>query len=104
MSTWIPRAFGGDRIIQPPTPFDITPYLKPSNTTSSAGGGGLLQQPLLVRPVPPTVAQARPKSADLQICSSCKLHGSTTVMLLALCYLCYEALCIALTVFSLNPH
>jgi hypothetical protein len=59
MSTWIPRAFGGDRIIQPPTPFNITPYLKPTGnvTGSSMGGGGLLQQSLLARPVPPTVAQ-----------------------------------------------
>lgn len=57
MSTWIPRAFGGDRIIQPPTPFDITPYLRLSNATSSAGSSGLLQQSLLARPVPQTVAQ-----------------------------------------------
>jgi hypothetical protein len=62
MTTWIPHAFGGDRIIQPPTSFNVTAYLKPggavgNSSSSNSSMGGSVAQSLLVRPVPPTATQ-----------------------------------------------
>jgi hypothetical protein len=53
MSTWIPRTFGGDRIIQPPTAFNIQGYLKPNTTFNSSS----FMPSALARPVPPTATQ-----------------------------------------------
>lgn len=61
MTTWIPRAFGGDRIIVLPTNLNITAYLRPNATLSASNVNSSMTSSLLrvdlARPLPPTATQ-----------------------------------------------
>lgn len=61
MTTWIPRAFGGDRIIVLPTNLNITAYLRPNATLSGSSVNSSTTSSLLrvnlARTLPPTATQ-----------------------------------------------
>lgn len=95
MSTWIPRTFGGDRIILPPTTFNISAFVRPNatgginNSTSSSSSGFLPAG--LVRPLPLTATQVKKEGSVPEFChqSSPGVVGSSAYELLTAPPLCH---------------
>jgi hypothetical protein len=68
MSTWVPRTFGGDRIIMPPEILNITLYLWLNSTAVNSSFGST--PGALMRPLPPAATQVSQQlaSADFPRC------------------------------------